>query len=152
MDRLDQRVADRECREATEIAIVGPQFTHAVRKTECSDARIVDLRPGGPARGQAIREHGPVRVVLRQRDERRRLEPRADLIESVRQRRRRPVVARMRHDCEKFVDARPGNRPGAPSFGESRDGIARHRVPGRVPPMRVHEQVRVDGDHEPRSR
>ena len=66
----DQRIVDRECRKTAEVPIVGPQLAHAVRQAQSGYAGIVDLRSCALSCRQTVAEHGPVRVVLGQRDER----------------------------------------------------------------------------------
>ena len=61
------------------------------------------------------------------------------------------IDARMCHDREKFVDARPGNGPHRRPLGEFGHAPEGSIVKWGILAMGVDENVRIDRDHAPRS-
>jgi hypothetical protein len=146
----DQGVSRPEPGEAAEVAIGRPELIDSVIDAECGDAGVVHQGPRDEARLDLRPEGHPVLLGLGEQHEARSLQPRVDLRERIRERRRRCVAARVGDDAEELVNARPGYRPGRDPFGELRDAAAGRLEPGRVLPVRVDEDVGVDRDHEPR--
>src|ERR1700730_85064 len=69
-------------------------------------------------------------------------------LQSTLERCRRFVDLWMRHDCDEFMRTRPRNCPPLGSrreFNERRTGLP---MKLRVLPMRIHQKVGVDGDHD----
>ena len=78
-------------------------------------------------------------------------EPCVELVEGPGQWRGRRVNPRMRHNCQEFVQAWPGDRPRCCSFrklGKARvgDGVKR-----RILTMGVNQNIGIDGNQAPRS-
>jgi hypothetical protein len=46
---------------------------------------------------------------------------------------------------QEFVDARPGDHPGRPAFGQFSDQLASRFVPGSIFAMRIDGKVRIQG-------
>src|SRR5437667_12432099 len=56
------------------------------------------------------------------------------------------VDARMSDDSHKLVQTRPGNGPEGSAFGGLRQSLIRFRVPNRIRPMSVNQNVCVDSN------
>ena len=146
----DQRIDRHQPGESAEVAIRGPQLAHAVLPAQRRDPRVVNLRSGDPAPGEQAPQCRPVRRRFGQQRERRRFEPGIHLVEGPGQRRGWSIDARMRHDGEKFVQARPGNGPGRRAFGKPRHALERDFVERRILAVRIDQNIGIDGDHAPR--
>ena len=146
----DQRVHDRETREAIEVPIRRPQFADTVLPTQGHNAGVMDPRAGNSSANEQRPQCRPVVGQLGQKHKGRRLEPSIHLIEGARQRRGRRVDTGTGDDGEKFVNARPGNRLGRLALREFRNSLRGCVVKRRVLAMSVNENVGVDGDQAPR--
>lgn len=145
----DQWVRHRKTGEAAEVAVGRPKLAHAVLAAQRRDPRIMDQRSGNPTGGEQRTQNRPMRPRLGQERQSRRFEPSIDLFEGSRQRRRRRIDPRMRHNGEEFVQARPGNGPDRRPFRQFRYASAGDLVERRLLAMRVDEDVGIEGDHAP---
>lgn len=152
LDVSDERIPDDERGEPAEVSVVRPELANPVGETQRGNARVVHQRARNPSGRQGLSEHVPVRLVLREWHQRRRLQPGADLIEGHGERCRGPVDARMRDDRQKLVKAGPWDGPRGSPLGKTGHRLERCGVPSGILAMGVNEDVRVDGNHEPRSR
>jgi hypothetical protein len=145
-----QRIDHVERRKSAEIAVRRPEFAYAMLNTEGSHARIVHAGAHDLTGAQERAQADPVLVGLGEQNDRRRLQPRVDLLDCGGQGCRRIVDARMGGDGEEFMQTGPRDGPRRTSFSEFRDATRGARVKRRISPVRVNENVGVERDQEPR--
>ena len=104
---LDQRVLTVQVRKRREIAIRRPQFLHPVMEADRGDPRIVNLRTLDHSSRRQRGEFFKISRTFSEQSQTRAGLPCLDRRKRRGERRRRIVDFRMRHDGEKFVNARP---------------------------------------------
>ena len=150
--KLLQRIDDRQIRETRKVAVCGPEHTHPVIAAKSGNSGIVHdpaLQEGGS--GNSLQCIKIALAFSQETTGETRKEPSRG-IQGLANRCRVPEDSRVGDNCKKLVDAGPGNghrfRPA--------HGCAQHLsstlVKGHLGAMCIDEQVRVDGDHAPRSR
>jgi hypothetical protein len=78
------------------------------------------------------------------------LKQRIDVFERNGERRRWAVYALARHNSEEFVDTGPGNGPRRTALRQPGDAVRRRLMKRSILPVRVDEDVGVEGYHPPR--
>lgn len=112
------------------------------------DARVVNPTADNLADQKQSTQRGPMLVGFREQHQGGRLQPGVNLIERGGKRRRRMVDARMRHDSQEFVQARPRDCPSGVALGETGKMPRRSRVERRIFAMRVDQYVGIDGNQD----
>ena len=117
---------------------------------ERAHPRIVDQRAANPAGDKLFLQHGPMRARLRQQFRNRGFESCVHLVQRLFKGGGRIVDARMAHDGDEFVDARPRQTPPHPALGKLPDAGTGGLVSFRIGAVRVNQDVGVDGTQPPR--
>jgi hypothetical protein len=113
---------------------------------EGCDPRIMNPPASNLTGFKQLTQRRPMLVRFGQQHERRRFEPRVNLVARGWERRRRIINSWMRHDREKFVHAWPGDRPSGAAFREAGKMPRRDGVKRRVLAVCINEDIGVDGD------
>ena len=114
------------------------------------NSRVVNTWPVDTTSRQQCAEGRPMVGGFGQHDKSGRCQPCVYLIECPCDRRRWRIDARMGHDSEELMQARPRNRPGCLPFGEFCHPLRSGFMKRRIFSMRIDQNVRVHGDQLPR--
>ena len=125
----------------------GSRYPGAGRGRQCG---VVNPWAGDAAALQHQLQVRPVPAHLGDKDKRRRFKPGRDLGDGARQWRRWREDARVSHDGQELVHARPRNGPRPPSLGQLPQACFRLRVPRGVLAVRVDQNIGIDSRHAPR--
>ena len=112
------------------------------------DAGIVDFRAFDFSGGRLVGECFKVPRPLAQQPQARAGLPCSKCFERGDERRRRIVNLRVSYNGEEFVKTRPCDRPRSTGISKMGDSVQGFLMPRRVFPVRVNEDVGIDGDHE----
>ena len=147
-----QRIDDRQTRETRKIAVCRPEHTHSVIAAKSGNSGIVHdptLQEGGS--GNSLQRIEITLAFTQKSTGETRKEPSCG-IQALANRCRVPEDSRVGDNCKKLVEAGPRNghrlRP-AHGCGQH---LSSTLVKGHLGAMRIDKQIRVDGDHAPRSR
>ena len=146
----DKRIGHGQSREAAKIAIRGPERMYTMLNAESGDARVVNLGPADASGGYQPAQFGKGLIGFRQQDQRRRLKPGLDLIQSADYRCRRVIDSGMCHDGQEFMQAGPRNCPCRAPFGERRNRVRSRAVERSILAMRVNQNVGINRNQAPR--
>ena len=114
------------------------------------DPGVVCHRTGNPARDQDGPQRRPVVPHLPDQVQGGRLNPSVDLVKRGCQRRRGTVDLWMSDNGQKLMDAGPRNRPRRPALRQPSHTRHRRRMPWRIFPVGIDENIRVGSDQPPR--
>lgn len=113
-----ERIEDREATKAAEVAVSCPQLFHAVLDAERGDVSVVHEVAEDSAAVRGLAKVPQMSAALAEKNQRRRLEQRAQVFE-------RDVEiggwiedSRMSDHAKKLVDAGPWNPPGTDPLGQ----------------------------------
>src|SRR5208282_5194213 len=147
-----QRVARLEPGERRKIAVGGPEFGYAMVQTKRGHTGIMDarsLQPGSPGQFTKFVE---VPRALRQELQIARRPPGVHRREGRFQESWRMVDTLMGDNGDKLVNAGPGHRPNRASPPQLLEALLGCRMKFAVLPVRVNQQIGINGDHEPEPR
>jgi len=148
MERLDERVAHFERREAAEVAIGTQEDGHPMRNAERRDTGVVHAWTRNSPTDQQRLQARPMRItILAEQAKRRLLQPRIDLITGGREWRRRAKDARVRHDREKLMHTGPGNGPRRRAGRQFLERCPGGSMEDCILPMRGHQDIGIDRNH-----
>ena len=142
----NERVYDPKTRETSEIAVGRPDFANAMLQANCCYPGVMNTQATSLASGCDRSKFGPVAVRLRQQCEVRSLHPRVDLAEGGLKWRGRIEKPSTCDDSQKFVHARPRDRPWSVARGKRYHAAKRAFVVRPFLAVSVDENIRVDGD------
>ena len=142
---------DREIlAKTTEIAVSRPNFPHPVLDAQRRHAGVMHPWSGNAAVQHQRAQVAPVSLGFPQQDQTRRFQPGVYLLHRLRTWCGRFIDARVRNNGEKFMNTRPGNRPGLAALHLFTDSAAGDIMPCGIFPMSIHQQVGINGYHPPR--
>ncbi len=148
--RRHKRIEYSQRWKPREVSIRSPQSLDLMIDADGRDSRVMHTATGGKRVLRDRAQRCRMRRRLADQHNRRRSQPDVDLIERLIQRAWRVEHARVSHDGQKLMHARPRNRPLACSLGQILDARSGPFMPCRIATVGVHQNVRVHRDHPPR--
>ncbi len=146
-DILNQGIPHLQPWETGEIPIGRQQRVHAVRLADRRDPRVMYQRSGDASSLHRRLQPRPIACPLADQAQARRFKPNLQIGHCPIERRRRSEHPGMRDNRQELVNARPGNRPRRGVLRKHDQTCRRSRMPRRIRPMGIHEDVRVDRGH-----
>lgn len=145
-----QRIDRTQPTKPTEVAVDRPKLGHAMLTAQRGNSSVMNLPARDPSRRHQATQFGPMLLCFSKQRQRRGFLPSTNLIQSSFKRRRRQINPGMRHDRQKFMQARPRDGPGCGAFSELPDTLRCRCMKRCIGTVRIDQNIGVDGDHPPR--
>ena len=126
-----------------EVSIGRPEFTHTVLAEQCGDVGIVHDVAGGAPGTDEVPKVSTVTRPLAEENDGGRVEQLVEILEGHCELGRGLEHPRVGDNAQKFIDARPWNRPRTQSFGQLRKQVFRLSMMNGFVSTGVDEEVRV---------
>src|SRR5262249_20421171 len=148
---FDERVSDRQGGKSREVAIGAPQLPDAVVEADRRYPGIVHAGPCDPGGHQQIAELLPGVDAFTKQPRGWCMDPHIELVGRLVDSRRAPERAWVRHNRNKLADAWPWDTPGRSPGRQVVDQFIGALVVRELVTVCVHQKVRIERDHTPRS-
>src|SRR6056297_299466 len=148
---MNEWIARFQDAEERKITVGGPEFGNTVLQTDRCNAGIVYAGANDLAGFEELAKVSPVVLAFPDADCTWTFQPGLDLIDRLAPWRRRIEDSGVGGDAEELMDTRPWDRPGCGGSCQALDLLVGLLMKRAIFPMRINQNLPVDGDHRTQS-